>query len=203
MLRTLKRSSGFTLVETLLAASLVAIIGFAIYASFDSGIRVMERVNRVGEEEDLNIFFEKLATEIQNSFRHKTIHFEGIPEKFSFPTLVQTNEELGGARSIGRVSYFYDSSSQSVQKTQENVSDIFIKEEKEEEVVKPKRVLGGVRSLFFQYYDHDPIKGTYSWRGDWGEDAIDRIPLAVRVELVFEKGEGKTVVRTISLSIGG
>ncbi len=197
----LQRSpSGFTLIEVLIAASLVSLIAFAVYANFDSGIRVMERVNHVMQEEDINVFFEKLSRDIQNSFRYASIPFKGNGEKLSFPSSIATEPVLGSSRGIGRVSYYYNSSQGRIERLQENVSQMF---QGEKEVVEPTTALSNISSVRFQYFAYDKKEEAYTWKEEWG-DADNRIPLAVKAELVFhDEGIEKTLTRTIAVPVGG
>lgn len=190
-------ASGFTLIEMLIAMSLVALVAVAVYANFESGIRVMKVMSRPVSEEDTNIFFEKISSDLQNSFRYKKIPFSGLPERVSFPAPIRTEPSLGGADAIGRVSYAYDSSRHSVVRLQENVSQIY-----QEKPGQPVSVLSPVQSLHFHYYRFDPSERKYSWVEEWKETE-EKVPRAVRVELeIDEEGKLHNLTRTIPIPVG-
>lgn len=195
----MKRNRGFTLLEVLLAVSLVAMVALALYSTFNSGIRVMSLVNQPGAEEDLNIFFEKLSRDLQNSFHYATIPFQGKSDRFSFATTIQTDEELGGDHGIGRVTYAYDSAHSAILRTQENISQIY-----KEKTGPSSKVFFPLSSFQLQYYKYDPVEKAYEWKEEWEETANKMIPLAVKVVLHFqEEGREQSVARTIAIPVGG
>ena len=59
---------GFTLVEMLLAASLVALVSIAAYQSMLNGYRIWQRSQRSGVEEDISLALDKISQDIRNVF---------------------------------------------------------------------------------------------------------------------------------------
>ena len=195
----MRSNRGFTLIEVMLAASIIAIVALALYATFASGIRVMSLVTRPVAEEDVDIFFEKLSRELQNSFHYAKIPFQGQNDRFSFATTIQTDKKLGGDHGIGRVSYAYDSAHNAILRTQENVSQIY------QELSGPSnKVFFPLSSLQVQYFKYDPAEKTYEWKEEWEETEDKAIPLAVKVVLHVQ-GEEKEqgIARTIAIPVGG
>lgn len=195
----MKGNRGFTLVEILLAISLVAIVALALYGTFNSGLQVMSLTSRTTEEEDLNIFFEKLSRDLQNAFHYANIPFQGQGDRLSFATTIQTDARLGGDRGIGRVTYAYDPSERAILRTQEDINQIF-----EEETDAAQNVLSPLSSFRLEYYRYDVLKNSYEWKEEWEEAEEKTLPLAVKVgfRLQEEKGE-KDVTRIISIPVGG
>jgi len=70
----------------ILAISLLAVVGLAIYGIFDTGIKVMRKIIRPVPGEDLNIFFEKFSHDLQNAFHYGSIPFRGETGEVIFPT---------------------------------------------------------------------------------------------------------------------
>ena len=193
------RLQGFTLIEILITISLAAIVGAGIYSLLDSGIRVADRVANPIREEDLNIFFEKFSRDIQNTFKYSEIPFSGDEEQLSFATTIQAGEELGMERGIGRVRYFYDSGDDSIERAEENLSDLF-----EEDENRSRSVLGGVTSASFMYYQYTPIDNVYQWITEWEAGDENQIPIAVQIRLKYNDEENeKYTTRTFSIPVGG
>ena len=208
MFRRKKNEAGFTLIEWLVAISLIAMVGLAIYGIFDSGIKVMRRINRPVPDEDLNIFFEKLSQDLQNAFHYSGIRFKGGAEKIFFATSIQTQPELGGDQGIGAVTYAYDPTRLAILREQKNVSGLHEeKEEKDEEGGKLQGalVLDRILLLRFQYYGFVPEDKKFFWLDSWEEvDQKMGLPFALRVEIVFkEEGAKHHFVRTITIPVAG
>ncbi len=195
-------SSGFTLIEVLITMALVALISLAVFSLFDSGIRVLERVAPSLQEEDAAIFFEKFSRDLQNSFVYKPILFQGDKLGLLFPALIRTLPEMGGDQGVGRVSYFYDEASKSIQRRQENPSEIF-----EEKPPSPVILLENISSFQFQYYEWDPDERIYTWKEEWkeeGEEREGKRPFAVKVELILEnQGRGRRLEKTFPIPVIG
>jgi prepilin-type N-terminal cleavage/methylation domain-containing protein len=197
---TLKFRSGLTLIEMLMVISLIALVGMAVYGIFSSGINVMRLVTRPVSEENLNIFFEKLARDLQNSFNYTGISFEGENDKFSFAAKINAKPELGGERGIGRVTYFYDSGRDAISRREEDLNLVF-----EESFSKPAAQFGSVLEAKFLYFAQDPATKQYLWKDDWVQiDSKKKLPLAVRVEFEYKDENGRhSISKTIPIPAGG
>ena len=208
MFRRKKNEAGFTLIEWLIAISLIAIVGLAIYGIFDSGIKVMQRIIRPVPGEDLNIFFEKLSQDLQNAFHYTDIRFKGEPEKVVFAASIQNQPGLGGDQGIGEVIYTYDQRGLAIFRQQKNVSELY--EEKARKAEKGNQlqgtpVLNHILSLRFQYYGFVPEDKEFFWLDNWEEvDQKMGLPFALRVEIVFEEeGAKQHFVRAITIPVSG
>lgn len=191
------RKAGFTLIEMLIAISLVALTSFAIYQNFDSGVRIMRVMSRPINEEDIDLFFEKFSGDLQNSFLYKGIAFVGKKDKVSFLTTIPTLESLGGGEGIGRVTYSYDSSHGAVARLRENMNQIY-----KEKPGKPLSMLTSVESLSFKYYQYNPNDQKHEWVEE-REETAEKIPLAVQLQLeIHDQGKIRTFSRTVSIPIG-
>ncbi len=101
--------AGFTLIEILFVMAILSIVSLAVYSSFDSGIKIWQRLNKDAPAEDLNIFLEKISDDLRNSFKFTGIEFVGRDKSISFATLVLT--ELGQRDRgliVGEVGYGFD-----------------------------------------------------------------------------------------------
>jgi hypothetical protein len=67
---------------------MMPVVAFAIYASFNNGIKIWERVNKEIPGEDLNIFFDKFSVDLKNSFKFSGIKFSGKKNEVAFASIV-------------------------------------------------------------------------------------------------------------------
>lgn len=184
--------TGFTLIELLVVTVSLAVISLAIYATFASGIKIWQRLNKANVvEEDLDIFFVKFTADLKNSCRFKSLPFLGEKNRMEFTTLVNS-QRIDNKKSVGKVIYFYDTASKSIKKQGLDFSHIY---EGEEGIV--QNMLDDVNALRFQYYFYDKEKKEYLWQDEWRKDGM---PLAARMELEFGQDN---FVKTVNIPIGG
>ena len=189
-----KNKNGFTLIELLIVTALLAVISLAIYATFNSGVKIWQRVNKQIPEEDLDIFLEKFALDLRNSFKFNGFNFLGEEKRFEFPTLV--NSPGMNKKTVGKVIYLYDSESNIIKRNLLDFSQIYNGEEGT-----AQELLKNVKSLKFRYYLYDKEKKEYLWQDEWLKEDL---PLAVRIELEFGNGtEIRKFTKTVNIPVSG
>lgn len=195
-MRYMKRNNtkgAFTLIEILLVSALWAVIALAIYATFNNGVKIWQRVNKEMPEEDLGIFFEKFRADLRNSFAFKGIGFSGTKHKIEFSTLV--NSQRLNKRTVGKVAYSYDPISGILEREEKDFSHVYT--EREGMVTQS---LKGISFFEFQYYSFDKEKKEYVWQEEWEKE---NLPLAVRIGLKFDSFLQKDkFTKTISIPLG-
>ena len=82
------KKGAFTLVELLIVCAVIGAIALAIYATFNSGIKIWQSISVQAPAEDVNIFFGKFSSDLRGSFEFAGIAFFGKEDSFEFPTLV-------------------------------------------------------------------------------------------------------------------
>lgn len=185
---------GFTLIELLIVTALLAVISLAIYATFNSGVKIWQRVNQQIPEEDLDIFLEKFALDLRNSFKFNGSNFLGEEKRFEFPTLV--NSPGMNKKTVGKVIYLYDSESNIIKRNLLDFSQIYNGEEGT-----TQELLKNAKSLKFRYYLYDKEKKEYLWQDEWLKEDL---PLAVRIELEFGNGtEIRKFTKTVNIPVSG
>jgi prepilin-type N-terminal cleavage/methylation domain-containing protein len=187
-------NKGFTLAEMLIVSLLVAAIALAIFSSFENGMKIWLRANKVVFEEDLNIFLEKFSSQLRNTFEFKGLTLLGSSERFEFPTLVDSQRMK--KKTVGKAIYSYDTMSKTVIKEERDYSNIY-----RNSVGVIAQTLTGVRSLkFFYYYYNEELK-DYVWVEEWSDEA--GTPLSVKMVLEFEEGDDvATYTRTVDIPTG-
>jgi prepilin-type N-terminal cleavage/methylation domain-containing protein len=186
---------GFTLIEMLIVLVMLSLIGLAIFTTLSSGIRIWQRLNQRVGQEDVNIFFERIASELRNTFEFDTIKFQGEEDRVTFVTFVTTPGSIQAQETgIGEVSYFYDKPNRQLNKQVRNYSQIY----KGDSGTK-KELLKGIDSLTFSYYFYDQKIKEYFWQEGSQEG---NLPKAVRIELEFNNGQQiRKIIRTIDLPV--
>ncbi len=194
MRRKNNRKSAFTLVEMLIVTAILSVVGMAIYATFNSGVKIWQKVTRQLPEEDLNIFFDKFSLDLRNCFKFTGINFSGTADKLEFPTLV--NSLRLEKRTVGKSIYAYEPQGRILNRYQVDFAGIY-----SDEGASPRQSLRDVKALKFQYYFYDEQNKIYVWQDEWLREGL---PLAVRVELELDDGQKtKKFSRTVAISIGG
>lgn len=188
---------GFTLVEVLISTGLMVVVGLAVYASFNSGIKIWKRVVRPDIIEDVNIFLEKLRSDLKNSVLYQGIEFVGQPDSIHFATLVTTNSSRPGLhRGMGEVSYSFEAEEEAVIQHKRNLSAIY----KGREGI-AQEVLHNVVLLELNYYYYEPLEEEYLWVEQWQDK--EKLPLSVLVKIVLlNEGKNYTFTKRIDLPLG-
>lgn len=190
--------AGFTLIELLMVAMLIPLIAFAVYANFNSGIKIWTRLHHQTGLEDLRLFSLKVSNSFESALRYSSISFEGDKESVSFAALIQTDEKLGGDRGIGRIRFYYDPGTQSIQREKKNLSQIYKEKEGRSETL-----LHGVSAWKVSFFALDKQGKTYQWMEVW-EDRPKELPAAVRFEFLFSGASGaRPVTKTFMIPAGG
>lgn len=170
--------TAFTLIELVLVVTLLSVVSLTMYAVFNSGIKIWQKINRQLPYEDVAIFLDKFSHDLRNSFKSSAIIFSGRQENLEFATMV--NSRRLQKTTVGRAAYFYDSQAMALSRQLDDYS----------------RVSGGsdagviqslqnVKSLKFQYYFFDAETKQYFWRQEYAGDSL---PLAVSIELEVQDG---------------
>ena len=193
---SVSRRPGFTLIEMLIVTAILSVVALAVFATLNNGIKIWQKVNRQLPEEDLNIFFDKFAHDVKNTFKFTGIIFSGTIEKVEFPTLV--NSLRLQKRTVGKLIYAYEPETRILNRYQVDFAGVYSGESK----ASPQQTLKNVRALKFQYYLYNEQNKVYLWQDEYGYK--EGLPLAVRVELEFDDGaEIKKFTKTVSIPTSG
>lgn len=187
-----RRNKGFTLIEMLIVMTMLSVISLAIYATFNNGMRIWQKVNQPLAEEDLDIFLDKFAADLRNAFKFTGIKFLGAKDRLEFSTLV--NSPGLQKRTVGEVIYFYNAQTAILSREQKDFAQLFAEEEGT-----INQALRNLRGLKFQYYIYDKDKKEYLWLEEWLKEDL---PLAVRIELEFNDGaQTSKFTKTVSIPV--
>jgi|YelNatPaOPRAMG01_1025707.scaffolds.fasta_scaffold09586_3 hypothetical protein len=186
------KKKGLSVLELFLVLALFPVVSLAIYTTFNSGIKIYQRINRCLPLEKLNLFLNKFNEDLRNSFPFKIIPFKGERESLSFGCFLydpQFKTEVPA-----KVLYFYDPDKKTLIRRKYYYSEIFFDLEGKE-----KETLENVIDLNFKYYYYNKENNEFVWQDKTLED---KIPLAVKVEFNFRENEKENFYTyTVSLPI--
>jgi len=176
-----KLKKGFTLVETLVVATIFSFIGLAIATSFISGMKIWDRAQNTDFLKYNNLLtLEMITRELRQTIDYPLIGFEVKAGELSFPTLIND--------SVVKVTYAFDSEKKALLRKQLDLKDIV--SHKEQENTKEKIVANSLEefslSYFYHYFDIDLNREVYAWKevktelDDWIKEK--GVPLAVKLQ---------------------
>lgn len=197
-LRLLNRRS-FTLIEILLTTVLFSMCSLAIYQVFSSGLKLWARAQHFAIEEDISIFFDKIAEDLRGSFYFTGIKFEGTSSRLTVPTFVFAQPDARSVHAdgeryvqIGAVRYYLDSDDHAIHRAQANYGQALDGRFTDDKIlVKP---VNGFKVLYYM----PGSKGVEPFAR-----VSDVIPSSVYVEIKYTDGRSEySAGRLIAIPVG-
>lgn len=207
-------AAGFTLIEMMLAAGILAIIGLTIVSTLSGGLNIFYRMESYTTvKADALIAMEKMERDLRNTFCCTGIDFIGSSRKMTFPGLIRTFSAKGlPEESLGSISYYLDD------RPKKRALSIEVKKypkavKKEDSGKGDITPLAEIEDINFEYYSYDPEAESYSWESLWdkSEEIKEKedgkkgdlplkekeynLPLGVKIEISYKDGD-----RTITLN---
>lgn len=202
---------GFTLVEVLVAASILGMVALAVMAAFGAGMRAFDRVRSFGgEQADVLLALEGMERDLHNAFYLSNIKFQGGSDKISFAGLAKKLEkdEQGEEKEsifLAEKSYYFDTQKKTLIREEKDYPEAVSASSGGE----TSEVVAHIEKLAFHYYFYkNEVKGdkeniTYGWQDSWS-DQEEAIPKGVKIEITFKEGDRDVAfVRTVFLPAGG
>jgi hypothetical protein len=152
-------------------------------------VAALEEEGEIVLAEDVGIFLEKFDREISSQVVFRGILFDGKETSLSFPSRIDPDKKAPLNRGVGRVSYLFDESSGAIARRQENLNQIYKKEE-----IEAVSVLKNVTEVQFQYFVYRKAEKIFEWVKTWSSlENEGAIPFEVKVEFGCTEGEEKHV----------
>jgi prepilin-type N-terminal cleavage/methylation domain-containing protein len=207
----MNNSRGFTLMETLLAAALFAIVMVSSFGVFRMGIVIWKRSQGAGQVERKAVLaLEKMAQDIravtfmapdgekdQFKIEDMEIEYSGSSKRFALPGFVPVQTKDGVLIQFGAIGYRWDSRKKEICRTVFSATQAYRREEPENAACVP--VAAGIERVSFEYWIYNRIGRSYSWYDDWDPD--EGLPHAVRITLeipaVARAAQKKKYVKTV------
>jgi prepilin-type N-terminal cleavage/methylation domain-containing protein len=186
-----KTKYGFTLVELLIVTVILAIISLAIFSTFSNGIKIYNRINSEGTLADLVIFCDRFSLDLSNCINNSLIKFIGKPEELEFASVL--NSPRMQKRTVSRIRYAWDSSSEKIKRFTYDYSGVYNQEE-----VPSRQSLDKIKSCVFRYYYLDNQTRDFAWAEEWNKESL---PVAVRMEVELTDNLETKITRTFNIPI--
>ena len=187
---------GFTLIEIMVATSILGVIGLTILTTFASGLHVFERVQTFGgPQADVLLALEEMEKDIRNVFPYSTIAFKGDTQSITFPTVIETFETIDGEEevvsSIGKVSYYIanvtyiNEITKGLIRAQHNYSQAITGVEAPED---QSETLASIEDLAFEYYFYNEDTEEYGWQSLWSAEE-ENLLSGVKIAVTYKDGD--------------
>ncbi len=191
------RRSGFSLLELLIVTALIPVLSMAVFANFNSGVKLWQAIQANLAEEDVLIFYQKAGEDFTNAIRWGEIDVDGSGSSFTFVTRIDAPAALGGGNGIGVVRYFFDPSARAIEKETKNFNQIFKKQPGTGRVA-----LSNVDGCRFEYLFENTDFQKFEWIQEWRRPR--ELPLAVRATFHVAGPNGAfELVKTFHVPAGG
>lgn len=189
---------GFTLIEVVIAFTIIAMLAGVLMGVMRLGIRSWEKGQaKVDEYQHLRTFMEQIAEDIRSAYRadsNKVISFTGEGNKLTFHTATKGLTPASQLFGLRRVSYYVDTENRLIMEE----SYPFDEEWDEKEAVP---IFMGVKKIGFRYYQvkKDELD---DWVGEWDSKEEGALPHAVEITISLgDEQFGGTEIPTIIIPI--
>lgn len=178
---------GFSLIEVLIAATLLSLAGAGIYSGISHAVRMRRAIYEMSVFHDpIQIFWEQTGKDLRNAVALRDYRFIGKSDEMIFPVLRSSTD-------LFRVRYFVKEGA--LFRSEEKLPEKFVRETPLEECQ-----LKGLTKCRFEYgYLDEEEKLVF--RPDWSDDPYFGIPEVVKVEVTL-KGSSKIFSQILSLQQG-
>lgn len=155
------RRQGFTLIETIVVATIFSFLALGIAGSFISGMKLWARAQNIDFSKYNNILtLEIISKELRQGIKYPSIGFEVKVDEFSFPSLI--------GDSIVKITYKFDPEKKILLRRQVDLESIIKDLEKEIDKEQEKVVLSSLEELslsyFYPYLDKEKGCVVYIWK---------------------------------------
>ncbi len=184
------RARGFTLVELIIAVTITVTLGAAIYTCFAQGVRLWTRASRDRGEWKVDLWVEKMTTDLRNAVRDPQWSFKGTSKELSFATLVPGEY---GSLTPAYFQYAFDPRIGKLLLRQYSFEE-FLNRAFDSKASEP--VLTKVVAFDLEYYGYDTKSRAYRWGSQWNKDCF---PKTVKITIEPEQMNHRKWVRLIPL----
>ena len=180
------------MIEMAVAAAMVGLLGLAIFAAFNNGVRVFQRVKQPLVQEDLAVFLSKFTADVHNSLAFSRL--QPVYAGSHLELVTQVKSPKLRSYSVGKVIYTYDPGSSTFFRQQYDMSDLYT-----QGAPGVSQAIAQVSALKFSYYVFDEQKNEDVWVDDYTKTGF---PQAVRLELDIGDGKDATkVTKTVTVPV--
>jgi len=179
-----KYRKGFTLVETVIVATIFSFVALGIATSFVSGMKLWSRATEGGfAKQEILFNLEKITKDLRQIVNIGSIGFDGTGEEFSFASVEND--------SVVKITYKFIPAEKILVRKSIALKDVLDGKEKEESAGLERKFLP-LETFSLQYFCFDSEADTYVWRDACVKDKD--IFVAVRLEGKFQENDFKKTV---------
>ena len=177
---------GFTLVETVIAIALFAVIAVTAYGGFRNGFLAYQRIeSELGKNYEIKMLNYLLNEELRNSVYFADFPFEGESDSIAFPCRLWRYDGKKMVEDLYLVSYRFGS--KELERSEKRWQKKSLREEEGK-----SETLVQLESLRFQYAYKKRNDGL-EWRNEWGKKPYLGLPRGIRVTLKEKGGKEQTI----------
>jgi|GEM_PF-1302833 len=192
---------GFSLIELLVAMTIVSFLGGAIFVTLAQGIRIWQAAVRESKQGVQEFFFEEIKSELRNSFFYGKSAFNGQNQMLEFHALVSDLRGKGSQTHTlkvpAQIRYRFQPEKKLIQK------EITFYEKmlnKRSALYKTKPALEGVATMSVEYYQRPKKATSASWVQKWSGTCF---PEAVKITMSLEASPALKETRIFSIPTAG
>jgi type II secretory pathway component PulJ len=201
----MSRRNGFTFVEMLIAAALLATVGLAVFALLAGGLQIWERLQQQAAREiEVQLALEQMRRDLVHQRPFRPIGFEGSYDEVSFPALVpvtyrdRSSGKEWESQEIGQVAYRWDSLRQALVRSETPYRLLRRRSAREG----ARWVLAQLRRMQLSYGSAKADRPGVEWSSRWESPEP---PLAVKIEVEYwdeatQRTRSQTVVVPIPIA---
>ena len=193
---------GLTLIEVIVVAAMVAMVGFGAFKALVSGTTLWKRLSSSRFDSEFEIYYSRLSRDLKNSCVFSEFTFTGSTGKLSFfvhdtaYTLYSSSELISSGKVTGkvirRVEYEFDKEKHSIYRREYLIGS--------KAILSESRLLSSISKSTFSYFIHDA--GTRKVVP--ASNINEQIPYGVQQSITYCEKNGKEVTkaRTIEVPLG-
>lgn len=191
---------GTTLVELLVAAVIFTVVAAAIYAVFSQSAKLWSRAAQQKPEWEIDLFFERISSELRNAYVNAGIGLDGTAESVEFFTLVTSVDRdfsPSPVRLPAKVRYYYDPVKRTVYREQTGYRKVLYP--KGSAAAAAEAVAGNIDGFSVQFYHENVRSKSVVWKKLWREPCF---PRALKISLDYGPGRAQKMSRFLFLPQG-
>jgi len=201
-LKKMTRRKSFTLIELLIAVTIITVILLSIYSAFTTGILSYKKIDAAFDVyQEARVIFNRLEIDLKNSFpyRKDTSLFKGTSQYLDFFTVLDIYDKDNINTDVCLIRYQLEPGSlKRIAFIGNNALDAGAIPETEE-------LSGNIKSIDFQYAsDNKTGKDAFTWQSIWPQGVTQehQMPIAIKIKLgVIDRKEKQESIIEFSKTI--
>lgn len=186
----IQNKRGFTLMELLLAATILTVVMSSSYSIFWMGLQIWKFSRGRGNvEKKIVLALEKMGKDLRSAVRvsdeNRKTRGSGNQTEVRIPSMIRQETAREELTQYGYVVYRWESARHSLCRQEITASDIYKRSQPP-----CKEVAAFIRNFQMKYLIYEGVGEAYSWYDSWDEN--DMTPLAVEIRIDMDpllKGE--------------